>query len=203
MKRPALIALIGMLLIAQAPHASAIRPQESWLKLTLFAPCSIVFEYQYTHNLTIGDVSTYGPSMYEISHTPTQCKFEAEDIDQYLFTLTLVYAVILNQQMRITIFQGEQPPSYIELPFAGSQLNIYVDVTVLPEPKFPSTQEITDSVLKQIGVKLDFYHDDNIQQFNLLKNGLNSNTYVLAGFAIALAILGGTLFTVMKQRRRP
>ncbi len=187
--RTLLLLLLILLPAGVVPPVSAQRTYESHLRLNLYSPCTLKLEYEYTKNVTVGDVSSMGPSLYEVTHSPIEFRFEASDIDTYAFTLQLAYEVRTIQTMKLTVFSGSQPPSTIEMPAEAANVTLYFEVTVHKEPSYPTVEEITENLITHMTGQLEIYHADNQRTFRLISQGLTNYSYLVALVVVALIIL--------------
>jgi len=194
--------VIIMLALLPTPQVQARKTPEAWVTLTLFAPAIVTVDYTYTHNVSVSDVSSFGPSLYEIKHTPLSLSFEAQDFDEYLFTLELVYSGVMYQQIKITTFGGSHPPSQIEIPFEGDRFIIYFSIRTMKEPSYPTTESITENVVRQIGAKLDEYQSISTVSFTLLTDGLNTLSVTQLVISGLLVVIGGVVYLSLKTAKQ-
>lgn len=102
--------LFTLLFLSLPTHVHApIIPHEYTLDIPTYAPTKITFNYAYTHNHSLYDVSTFGQSLYTHSGGPSFMEFIAEDIDDYFFTLELCYNHPINQTLLIGVWSGSLP----------------------------------------------------------------------------------------------
>ena len=194
------VPLLLMLLLLPAPIAFAQTPvYESRLRLNLYSPLIIRLEYAYTSNVTISDVSSLGPTLYEVTHSPQEFRFEASDIDAYAFTVELSYGVRTFQSIRLTVFSGSLLPSTIEIPVEASRLSLHFEVTVQPEPVYPSIEEITENIVASMTGQMEIYQGENQRTYRLINDGLTSYSYLVALVVIALIVL---IIVIMRFTKR-
>ncbi len=184
------VPLLLLVLLLPAPIASAqSNAYESRIRLNLYGPSIIRLEYAYTSNVTVGDVSSLGPTLYEVTHSPVEFRFEAGDIDTYTFTVKLSYGVRTHQNIRLTIFSGSLPPSTIELPLEAEHLTLHFEVTVQTEPTYPSVEEITENIVTHMTGQMEIYQGENQRTYRLISEGLTGYSYLVALVVVALIIL--------------
>ena len=188
-----LVLLLLVFLILPLPSTSAA-PYESKLKLRVYAPSTVRLEYYYTRNVTVSDVSSYGPTLYEVVHSPQEFRFEASDLDTYTFDVELEYGAITSQTLRLTIFSGSLIPSYIEFPVNAETLRFSFEVSIQNEPTYPSLEEITENIVAHMAGSLDIYQAENQRTFRLIDQGLKSYSYLMAAVVVALIILVITVY---------
>ena len=189
MRRVVPLLLLVLLLPAPVTASAQGGAYESRIRLNLYAPVTIRLEYAYTRNVTVGDVSSLGPSLYEVTHSPVEFRFEAGDIDAYTFTVELSYGVRTHQNIRLTIFSGSLLPSTIELPVEAEALALRFEVTVQQEPVYPSVEEITENIVTHMTGQMEIYQAENQRTYRLINEGLTGYSYLVALVVVALIIL--------------
>ncbi len=201
MRLTSLLPLLLLLLLSlPAPPVQGEVGYETHIKLNLYSPAVIKLDYEYTRNITIGDVSSLGPSLYEITHGPTGFRFSAADIDTYTFNLELVYAVRTRQVILLTIWSGSMPPNTVELPVEADRLLIHFEVNVQPEPRYPTADEITERLLSHLRGTLEEYHGENQRIFRLLNRTIAFYGYLAAINVVALLVLAAIIYTQLRRR---
>ena len=184
------VPLLLLVLLLPAPIASAqSNAYESRIRLNLYGPSIIRLEYAYTSNVTVGDVSSLGPTLYEVTHSPVEFRFEANDIDAYTFTVKLAYGVRTHQNIRLTVFSGSLLPSTIEIPVEAETLTLRFEVTAQPEPAYPSVEEITENIVTHMTGQMEIYQGENQRTYRLISEGLTGYSYLVALVVVALIIL--------------
>lgn len=197
-----LLPLLLLCLMAQLPPAQAQEPRyETKIRLSLYSQARVRLEYEYTRNITIGDISSLGPSLYEVRHSPEYFEFITEDKDQFTWTLELQYGVRMRQIMRLTIFSGSMPPSTIELPIEAQELIIHFEVTVQPEPRYPTSDEIAERLMSHLMGTLETYHGENQQMWRVMGRTLNLYGALAALNVVAVIIVAALLYTQLRGGR--
>ena len=189
MRRVVPLLLLVLLLPAPVTASAQGGEYESRIRLNLYAPVTIRLEYAYTRNATVGDVSSLGPSLYEVTHSPVEFRFEAGDIDAYTFTVELSYGVRTHQNIRLTIFSGSLLPSTIELPVEAEALALRFEVTVQQEPVYPSVESITENIVTHMTGQMEIYQAENQRTYRLINEGLTGYSYLVALVVVALIVL--------------
>lgn len=193
-----LLILLFTILIPCVP-ASARDPQESWINLHLLTPCTVRVDYHYTKNITISDVQSFGPSLYEVTHSPIDFKFEAYDADSYNFNLELKYELYMTQVIKITLTSGTQPPSSMEVPIEGDIIRFHFEVNTTPEPVYPSVDDITEEVVKHLSGQLQIYQETIHRGFQSFTGGLNNITVISGAIVLVLLAVAGVLYKSVKE----
>ena len=175
---------------------------ESHLRLNLYGPSTVRLEYAYTRNVTVSDVSSLGPTLYEATTSPEAFRFEAGDIDAYSFTLELAYGQRTFQTLRLTTFSGSLLPSMIELPVEAETLVFYFEVTVTPEPVYPSIEEITGNIVQHMTGQMEIYQAENQRTYRLIGEGLTGYSYLVALVVVALIVLIVVVYRSVQGGRR-
>ena len=189
MRRVVPLLLLVLLLPAPVTASAQGGEYESRIRLNLYAPVTIRLEYAYTRNATVGDVSSLGPSLYEVTHSPVEFRFEAGDIDAYTFTVELSYGVRTHQNIRLTVFSGSLLPSTIELPVEAEALALRFEVTVQQEPVYPSVESITENIVTHMTGQMEIYQAENQRTYRLINEGLTGYSYLVALVVVALIVL--------------
>ena len=175
---------------------------ESHLRLNLYGPSTVRLEYAYTRNVTVSDVSSLGPTLYEATTSPEAFRFEAGDIDAYSFTLELAYGQRTFQTLRLTTFSGSLLPSMIELPVEAETLVFHFEVTVTPEPVYPSIEEITGNIVQHMTGQMEIYQAENQRTYRLIGEGLTGYSYLVALVVVALIVLIVVVYRSVQGGRR-
>ena len=185
------VPLLLLVLLLPAPITASAQggAYETRIRLNLYGPSIIRLEYAYTRNVTVGDVSSLGPTLYEVTHSPVEFRFEANDIDAYTFTVKLAYGVRTLQNIRLTIFSGSLLPSTIEIPVEAETLTIHFEVTVQQEPVYPSVEKITENIVTHMTGQMEIYQAENQRTYRLINEGLTSYSYLVALVIVALIVL--------------
>ena len=200
MRRLLLLLPLLLCLTAAIPPAQAQGPRyETRIRLNLYAPAIVKLEYEYTRNITVGDVSSLGPSLYEVRHSPEYFQFSTEDIDQFTWTLELQYGVRMRQVMRLTIFSGSTPPNTIELPVEAQELIINFEVTVQPEPRYPTSDEIAERLMSHLMGTLEGYHGENQRIFRALNRTIAFYGALAALNVVAIVAVVALLYKQMER----
>jgi len=200
MTRRLTVILLLLFCIPAYTASGFVQEHESNIRLNLFAPGKVRLDFEYTKNVTVGDVSAMGPSLYEVTHSPMDFSFEARDVDHYRFNVELSYEVLTIQTVILTIFSGSQPPSSVEIPVDSARLTFNFDVTCSPEPMYPSKEEITERVVSHILDQLERYHVDNLNTFRLFNAGLNNVVLLMGVVVVLIIVVCGILYTVIRRR---
>jgi len=186
-----LVPLLLLVLLLPAPVTASAQggEYETRIRLNLYGPSIIRLEYAYTRNVTVGDVSSLGPTLYEVTHSPVEFRFEAGDIDAYTFTVKLSYGVRTLQNIQLTFFSGSLLPSTIEIPVEAETLTLHFEVTVTPEPVYPSIEEITENIVQHMTGQMEIYQAENQRTYRLIGEGLTGYSYLVALVVVALLVL--------------
>ncbi len=202
MRRFVPLLLILLLLPAPTPAFAQTRTYESRLRPNLYAPLIIRLEYAYTSNITVSDVSSLGPTLYQVTHGPQEFRFEASDIDAYTFSIELSYGVRTYQNLKLTIFSGSLLPSTIEIPVEASILTLHFEVTAQPEPVYPSVEQITENIVTHMQGQMDIYQGENQRTYRLINEGLTGYSYLVALVVVALIVLVVVVYRSYQGERK-
>jgi len=126
-----------------------------------YKPTKITFNYAYTHNHSISDITTVGASLYKHTGGPTFIEFIAEDIDTYTFRVTLSYRNETSQSILVGLWSGTQPLKGLTLKAASETFIIHVRLAVMEEPSYPTESEVAEEVVHQIEQSLVQQQDEN------------------------------------------
>jgi len=126
-----------------------------------YKPTKITFNYAYTHNHSISDITTVGASLYKHTGGPTFMEFIAEDIDTYTFRVTLNYANVTGQSILIGLWSGTQPLKGFTLKASSKTFIIHVRLAVMEQPSYPTESEVAQEVVHQIEQSLVQQQEEN------------------------------------------
>lgn len=187
-----LILVVSTLLFLSTPKVNApMIPHEYTLDIPCYAPTKITFNYAYTHNHSISDISTFGSSLYTHTGGPNFYQFIAQDVDEYHFTLELDYASPVNQTILVGIWSGSLPMQGLNFKSYFEQVKIYVRLRVQAEPKFPTSEEVAQQTVLQISKNL-------ADQYNAINKLIESqNTAMIANSAMILVVSITTLLNIV------
>lgn len=115
-----------------------------------YKPTKVTFNYAYTHNHSLSDISTVGASLYKHSGGPTFFEFIAEDIDTYSFTIYLTYGNLTDQSVLIGLWSGSLSMRGFTVKGSARTFIIHVRLSLGEEPTYPSESEVAQAVVRQI-----------------------------------------------------
>ena len=201
MKRLLLIPIVTFLLLCSFPNLAyaPIIPHEYTLDIPCYAPTKITFNYAYTHNHTIYDISTFGSSLYEYSGGPTHMEFIAKDVDDYTFTLELTYNAPTNQTILVGVWSGTLPMMGLNFESIYEKIIVHVHLRVQEQPTYPSEEDVAKQVVLQVHKDLQEYY----ASINELVKNQNIAIYTVTGIAAACvaAIIVVAVVNVLELRR--
>lgn len=197
--KPFLLLLI-ILSICSPRMVGAQREYDTEIGLTVYAPCKIQVDFDYTRNVSVGDVYSLGPSLFEVTTSPIEFFFVTTDVDSYSFDLELSYEFHTIQTLRLRINSGSVPPSIIEMPVEASKLTMHFSVTVLREPEYPSTEEVTESVVQYLGGMYEQYQGENARMFRMIYDLQQYQNLALTAVSIGLLVVAGIVFMNIRRR---
>ena len=204
MRKPVrrLALLMMLLLVFIAPPKVSAANTASWFNFHVFAPCEIRIDFIYTKNLTISDVQSIGPSIYDITQNPQSVTFTAGDIDEYSFTVTLEYTYVVEQNIKISIKGGNYIPDLVQFPLKGQRFDLHFTVQTSIQPTFPTVEEITYNIVSQMSTRLDFIRLDIVSQIDVLEGGLNWMSTTTLVMSIVLIVLVVVLIQLLTRRSK-
>lgn len=200
MKRLLLIPIVAILLLCSLPNLAyaPIIPHEYTLDIPCYAPTKITFNYAYTHNHSISDISTFGSSLYKHSGGPNFYEFIAEDVDDYHFNLELKYATPVNQTILIGIWSGTMQMQGLDFDSLFEHVIIHVRLRVTKEKSYPSEEEVAQQVVQKVAKNLQ---EQTVAMQTLIESQ-NQAIYTLAMIMVAVVVvLIATLFIMVVEIR--
>ena len=152
-KKLVLSALVFIAFLVPACKAGEAHYEFS-LDLQVYKSCKVTFNYPYTNNHSISEITTVGRSLYKHEGSANHLTFIAEDIDIYSFTVTLRYEnqSMLNQTKNVLIglWSGtEAMDSYI-VASASEVFIIHVRLSLTEQPSYPTPEEVSQAVVHKI-----------------------------------------------------
>lgn len=190
------------LLMLMVPKAYApIIPHEYTLDIPCFAPTKITFNYAYTHNHSISDISTFGSGLYRHSGGPNFYEFIAQDVDDYHFSLTLTYGMPTNQTILIGMWSGTMEMMGFNLHSFYEYLVIHVRLRLTPEPTYPSESEVAQAVVVQVSRDLEDYYSA-MTTLTEQQNQTIMTTSILAVVAVVISLVMSILHIYELRRMR-
>ena len=202
-KRLLLIPIVAILVLSvfTIPVHAPIIPHEYTLDIPCYAPTKITFNYAYTHNHSISDISTFGSGLYRHSGGPNFYEFIAEQIDDYHFTLEIKYNAPVNQTILVGIWSGTMQMQGLDLDSLFEHILIHVRLRVQTEPTFPTEEEVAQQVVLQVHKDLQEYYtriDSLMESYNTI---LMTVSIIAVVAAIAMVISPILNYVVLKQIR--
>lgn len=172
-----------MLLVSLVVPLTEVRcDQESEdvsLSLRAYAPARILISYTYTNNFSVSDISSVGLSLYKITSGPTSIEFRAEEVDQYTFSIELLYAVSVAQGIQIAIFSSGNPPEALQFNVNDDEIRVKFTLTVTEEPMYPSAQEVAEQVVNQVSDQLANFETQTEKIVDLQNRNITFQWYLL------------------------
>jgi len=83
-------------------------------------------------------VSTLGASLYRVVTEPISITFQTEAFDVYTITISILYDRVINQTIIIGIFEGGRAAKGLEWDVTAKTVKIYMRITVVEAPHFPT-----------------------------------------------------------------
>lgn len=189
MKRKLFFVLLCILFLGFFTNVHApIIPHEYTFDIPCYAPTRITFNYAYTHNHSIYDITTFGASLYKHSGGPTFYEFTAQDIDDYFFSLRLSYSKPTNQTILIGMWSGTNPMQGINLQSLYEEVTIHVRLRVHKEPTYPSEEDVARQVVTQVQKNLVEYYT-SIQELVRIQSTVITVVAGLSVVTVAVVIL--------------
>jgi hypothetical protein len=193
-------------------HASGV--YEASLDLQTYQTTKITFNFPYTNNASIGEVTTIGRGVYKYEGSATYLTFIVDDIDVYSFQLRIHYETSLpenqtseNQTATSTrtvivgLWSGTLPSDGYLYRSDATDFIITVRLGVTRQPTYPSKDEVADEVMNKIEQKLVIQTEENRK----LMEQATTNQYlliVLVFIAVVMASLSFLLAGLASWRRR-
>lgn len=204
MRRNLLVLIIILLSSAWIPLAYApIIPHEYTLDIPCFAPAKITFNYAYTHNHSISDISTFGSSLYTHEGGPNFYEFRAMDVDDYHFTLTIQYSRPQNQTILVGLWSGSLPMQGYDMESLFEEVTIHVRLRVQAEPTYPTEEEVANQVVYQVQRNLqDYYEAMNTLILQQNQAIATASMLSFATAAISLIMVVVVLYELRQFRQR-
>jgi len=215
------IVIVGVLLACflmpnlNLVHASGV--YEAALDLQTYQTTKITFNFPYTNNASIGEVTTIGRGVYKYEGSATYLTFIADDVDEYSFQLRIHYEASLpsNQTLGnetvsnvtatrsviVGLWSGTLPSDGYLYRSDASDFVITVRLSVGRQPTYPSKDEVADEVMNKIEQKLVIQTEENRK----LMEQATANQYlliVLVFIAVVMASLSFLLAGLASWRRR-
>ena len=201
MKRLLLIPIIVILALSSFPSLAyaPIIPHEYTLDIPCYAPTKITFNYAYTHNHSISDISTFGASLYKHSGGPNFYEFIAEDVDDYHFTLELRYNTPVNQTILIGIWSGTMQMQGLDFESLFEEVIIHVRLRVTTEKSYPSEEEVAQQVVQQVAKSL---YEQTVAMEQLIKSQ-SRTIYMMAIILmiVVVAVIGVVVVFSVEMRK--
>jgi hypothetical protein len=187
-------------------HASGF--YEASLDLQTYQTTKITFNFPYTNNASIGEVTTIGRGVYKYEGSATYLTFIADDVDGYSFQLRIRYESnqtasneTLSRTVIVGLWSGTLPSDGYLYRSDASEFVITVRLSVTRQPTYPSKDEVAEEVTHQIEQKLVLQTEENRK----LMEQITATLYVvivLVFIAVVMASLSFVLAGLASWRRR-
>ena len=180
--------------------------QEDVTDITIDWPCyvstKITFNYPYTHEHSISNITTIGQSVYKHSGGPDFLSFIAQDVDVYSFVVTLTYLNTTQYARTILIglWSGDQPMKGFTIKVATQKCVIRVRLELTEQPTYPTESEVAQEVVRQIEQKVVDLIEQNRQLTEEVR--LTSLTASIFGVIAATASVIAVALAGFSFRRR-
>jgi hypothetical protein len=199
--------LLSLLLFSSLSSITMVRGEEgaevAGFNLQSYAPARILISYTYTNNFSVTDVSSIGKSLYKVISGPTSIEFQAQDIDQYTFTVEIKYAAIVTQSVQIAVFSAGYAPEGMQLNVKGNVVRLKFTLTVTEEPRYPSAQDVAEQVVLQVANQLNEFRRQTTDILDVHTKNIEMQ-WLIVGFtmAVSVAFVVILVFWVYPQLRR-
>jgi len=185
------------------PKANALvlpqMPHEYTFNFPCYAPTKITFNYVYTHNHSITDISTTGASLYKHSGGPTYYEFIAEEIDTFRFTIRIRYNRPTNQTIVIGLWSGTMRMQGISLHGYDDDIMIHVTLNVGEEPSYPTEMEVAQAVTQRIARDLAEQQSKITELMQKLEVAMLTNSILQV---VVLAVVFAIIIIAFAEIRR-
>jgi hypothetical protein len=202
--------IMALLPILLTSNVNAEAPYEFSLDLQTYRPTKVFFNFPFTNNHSLSDISTVGPSNYDydLSAQGTggmTLTFIAEDIDVYTFTLYLYYGNMTisnaSRTVLISVGSGNEPLDGAAIIGSGDFV-IHIRLSLSEQPSYPTEQDVAREVVHQMEQKIVGMEEENRKLKEEIEAAATSSSAVnfvtMVGVWIAI-ILGG--FGAIRRRR--
>jgi hypothetical protein len=187
-------------------HASGV--YEASLDLQTYQTTKVTFNFPYTNNASIGEVTTIGRGVYKYEGSATYLTFIADDVDEYSFQLRIHYEAnqtagneTLVRTVIVGLWSGTLPSDGYLYRSDATDFIITVRLSVTRQPTYPSKDEVAAEVTHQIEQKLVVQTEENRK----LMEQITTTLYVciaLVFIAVVMACLSFLLAGLASWRRR-
>jgi hypothetical protein len=191
-------------------HASGF--YEASLDLQTYQTTKITFNFPYTNNASIGEVTTIGRGVYKYEGSATYLTFIADDVDEYSFQLRIHYEpetsgnqtttnATLTRTVIVGLWSGTFPSDGYLYRSDASDFVITVRLSVSRQPTYPSKDEVAAEVVKQVEQKLVIQTEENRK----LMEQITATLYVciaLVFIAVVMSMMSFVLAGLASWRRR-
>ena len=166
----------------------------------LYSPVRIVVTYTYTQSYSI-NVTSFGQTLHEEISSPTSIEFDTSADDVYQITISVSYAVWVNQTITIAVFQNETGTEgqTIELAMDSMGFKINMLVSTSTPPSYPTQQELVSGLLD--GVRNELLGQE-VNQQNFLNSVSAGTIFVGALAAISFGIVIAVLILYTHNARK-
>ncbi|MCJ7424709.1 hypothetical protein MUP01_10655 [Candidatus Bathyarchaeota archaeon] len=178
-------------------HASGV--YEASLDLQTYQTTKITFNFPYTNNASIGEVTTIGRGVYKYEGSATYLTFIADDVDEYSFQLRIHYEanqttsnVTLSRTVIVGLWSGNLPSDGYLYRSDASDFIITVRLSVTRQPTYPSKDEVAAEVVHQVEQKLVIQTEENRK----LMEQITSTLYVCIALVFIAVVMSMTSFVL-------
>lgn len=209
-KKPCLVIVVLVLACLLMPslnlaHASGF--YEASLDLQTYQTTKITFNFPYTNNASIGEVTTIGRGVYKYEGSATYLTFIADDVDEYSFQLRIHYEpsqptnetsgnqtsnVTLSRTVIVGLWSGNLPSAGYLYRSDASEFIITVRLGVTRQPTYPSKDEVAAEVVKQVEQKLVIQTEENRK----LMEQITTTLYVCIALVFIAVVMSMTSFVL-------
>jgi hypothetical protein len=197
-------------------HASGV--YEASLDLQTYQTTKITFNFPYTNNASIGEVTTIGRGVYKYEGSATYLTFIADDVDEYSFQLRIHYeasppsnqtlgnetvsnVTTATRSVIVGLWSGTLPSDGYLYRSDASDFVITVRLSVSRQPSYPSKDEVADEVMNKIEQKLVIQTEENRKLMEQITTTLYISI-VLVFIAIVMSMTSFALAGLASWRRR-
>jgi hypothetical protein len=198
----AILIFLSTLIVGIPPGKAALIEHEFTLERNTYTPTRITFNYEYTHNASIIEITTLGQSLYTHSGGPTFFEFEAQDLDTYRFTFVLSYSKPIEQTIIVGLWSGNRAMDGDSYSTYFEQTVFHVTLHVTAEPSYPSSEQVAQAVTAQISKDLADQQNMITSLMQRLETAQMTTSLVAVVVAVALVVISVIVFTELRKTRR-
>lgn len=181
-------------------HADGTEPFQATFQLNLYADTKIVVSYAFTQNVS-STANSAGKSVWRTNIDPYTATFSTSAYDRFTWQLTILYNIIIAQQVTIAIFSGTLPVTTQEYSVKTNSITFIFTMSVTEQPRPPTAEEYAQASYNLFVNQMNEWIAGMKQQNEMSRQHDYAQWIVIAAFTTVTIVCSLIPYLKRKERR--